>query len=251
MGGKVLVPTSQFIRTLNAARLASDILGTHTVIIARTDAQAANMLTTDSDKRDHKFLTGERTSEGFYKVHNGIHVAIDRAISYAPYADLLWCETDTPDYKEAKYFAESVHSQYPGKPLAYNCSPSFNWADYLSASEIESFQKDLGKLGYRYQFITLAGFHNMNHAMFKMARGYRKRGMSAFVEIQQDEMKQENHGFTARKHQREVGASYFDKVTTLVSGGDSSTTALKGSTEEEQFEYTQDLETFKSSFHSP
>lgn len=251
MGGKVLVPTSQFIRTLNAARLASDILGTHTVIIARTDAQAANMITSDADERDHKFLTGERTPEGFYVLQNGIDTAIDRALSYAPYADLIWCETDRPNMEEARYFAQSVQEQFPGKPLAYNCSPSFNWSEYLSPSEIENFQKDLGKLGYRYQFITLAGFHNMNHAMFKMARAYRKRGMTAFVEIQDDENKQEKHGFTARKHQREVGASYFDKITTLVSGGQASTTALKGSTEEEQFEYAEDLENFQSSFNSP
>lgn len=251
MGGKVLVPTSQFIRTLNAARLASDVLGTNTVIIARTDAQAANMLTTDVDKRDTKFLTGERTAEGFYRLYNGMDMAVDRALSYAPYADMLWCETDCPDLKEAAYFAQNVHEQYPGKPLAYNCSPSFNWSEYLSEHEIETFQKELGKLGYRYQFITLAGFHNMNHAMFKMARAYRKRGMSAFVEIQNDEKKQENHGFTARKHQREVGASYYDKITEMVSGGATSTTSLKGSTEEEQFEYAQDLETFKSSFNSP
>jgi len=251
MGGKVLVPTSQFIRTLNAARLASDILQTHTLIIARTDAQAANMITSDADKRDHKFLTNERTPEGFYVLKNGIDTAIDRSLSYAPYADLLWCETDRPDLKEAKYFAESIHEYFPGKPLAYNCSPSFNWSEYLTEKEIENFQKDLGKLGFRYQFITLAGFHNMNHAMFKMARAYRKRGMSAFVEIQNDEMRQENHGFTARKHQREVGASYFDRVTTMISGGQASTTALKGSTEEEQFEYTQDLENFRSSFNSP
>lgn len=251
MGGKVLVPTSQFIRTLNAARLASDVMGTDSVIIARTDAQAANMVTSDSDPRDHQFITGERTTEGFFRMINGIDTAVNRALSYAPYADLIWCETDTPNMKEAEYFAKCVHEQFPGKPLAYNCSPSFNWKAHLSDDQITSFQKDLGALGYRFQFVTLAGFHSMNHAMFKMARGYRKQGMAAFVEIQQDEMEQEAHGFTARKHQREVGATVFDKIATMVAGGDSSTTAIKGSTEEEQFEYTNDLQTFKSSFNTP
>jgi len=236
MGGKVLVPTSQFIRTLNAARLASDVLRTDTLLIARTDANAATLLTSNHDERDRKFTTGERTVEGFYRVNNGIDQAIGRGLAYAPYADLIWCETDKPDIKEAHKFASSIHEQFPGKPLAYNCSPSFNWKKNLTDKEIRYFQQDLGKLGYRFQFITLAGFHSLNHAMFKLARGYRERGMSAYVEIQEDEFSLESEGFTAHKHQREVGASYFDKISTMVAGGESSTTALKGSTEEEQFE---------------
>jgi len=236
MGGKVLIPTSQFIRTLNAARLASDVLRTDTVLIARTDANAATLLTSNHDQRDKKFSTGERTVEGFYYVNSGIDQAIDRGISYAPYADLIWCETDKPSIDEARKFASAIHEQFPGKPLAYNCSPSFNWKKNLSDKEIRYFQSDLGKLGYRFQFITLAGFHSLNHAMFKLARGYRERGMSAYVEIQEDEFTLESQGFTAHKHQREVGASYFDKISTMVAGGESSTTALKGSTEEEQFD---------------
>lgn len=235
MGGKVLVPTSQFIRTLNSARLAADVLGTDTILIARTDAQGANMVTSDIDERDTYFLTGERTSEGFFKSKNGIEQAISRAISYAPYADLLWCETDTPSIQEAKLFAEAVHYDFPGKPLAYNCSPSFNWKKYLSDNDIVNFQKDLGKLGYRFQFVTLAGFHSLNHAMFTLARGYKERGMGAYVKLQQDEFAQAKHGFTAHRHQREVGAGYFDQISMMVSKGQSSVRALKGSTEEEQF----------------
>jgi len=236
MGGKVLIPTGQFIRTLNAARLASDVLGTDTVLIARTDANSATLLTSNHDERDQAFLTGERTAEGFFRVNNGINQAISRGLSYAPYADLLWCETDKPDIAEAQLFAESIHSQFPGKPLAYNCSPSFNWKKNLSDKEIAAFQKDLGKLGYRFQFITLAGFHSLNHAMFKLAKGYKERGMEAYVEIQEDEFTLEKDGFTAHKHQKEVGASYFDKISTMVAGGHSSVTALTGSTEEEQFD---------------
>lgn len=236
MGGKVLIPTSQFIRTLNAARLASDVLQTDTVLIARTDANAATLLTSNHDPRDRDFLTGERTPEGFYRVNNGIDQAISRGLSYAPYADLIWCETDKPSIDEASLFASAIHEKFPGKPLAYNCSPSFNWKKNLSDKEIRYFQQDLGKLGYRFQFITLAGFHSLNHAMFKLAHDYRQRGMSAYVKIQEDEFTLEEHGFTAHKHQREVGASYFDKISTMVSGGESSVTALKGSTEEEQFD---------------
>jgi len=245
MGGKVLIPTSQFIRTLNAARLASDVLRTDTILIARTDANAATLLTSNHDPRDVPFTTGERTVEGFYRVNNGIDQAISRGLSYAPYADLIWCETDKPDIREAYKFANAIHEQFPGKPLAYNCSPSFNWKKNLTDKEIRYFQQDLGKLGYRFQFITLAGFHSLNHAMFKLARGYRERGMSAYVEIQEDEFKLEEQGFTAHKHQREVGASYFDKISTMVAGGESSTTALKGSTEEEQFEGFDDRSRYK------
>lgn len=248
MGGKVLIPTSQFIRTLNAARLASDVLGTHTLLIARTDANAATLLTSDHDIRDRKFTTNERTPEGFFRLNNGIEHATARGLSYAPYADLLWCETDKPDINEAAYFAKSIQEQFPGKPLAYNCSPSFNWKKYLSDEEIMYFQKDLGKLGYRFQFITLAGFHSLNHAMFKLAHGYRRRGMSAYVDIQQDEFHLEKHGFTAHKHQKEVGASYFDKISTMVAGGQSSVTALAGSTEAEQFDEVEQFERAKSSF---
>ena len=235
MGGKVLVPTSQFIRTLNAARLASDSLGASSLVIARTDANAATMVTSNHDPRDKDFFTGERTAEGFFIVKNGIEHAIHRGRSYAPYADMVWCETDKPSISEATYFAKAIHEKFPGKPLAYNCSPSFNWKAHLSNDEIKTFQQDLGKLGYRFQFVTLAGFHSLNHAMFKLARGYRKNGMAAYVELQEDEFDQEKHGFTAHKHQREVGASYFDKISTMVSGGESSVTALKGSTENDQF----------------
>lgn len=245
MGGKVLVPTSQMIRNLNAARLASDVLGTDTIIIARTDALSANMITSDSDERDQGFVTGERTPEGFCRVENGIDQAVSRGLSYAPYADLLWMETDTPDIKKAALFAEIIHQQFPGKPLAYNCSPSFNWSAHLSKENIRHFQSDLGKLGYRFQFVTLAGFHSLNHAMFKLARGYSQTGMEAYVEIQQDEFKQAKHGFTAHMHQREVGTGYFDAISNMVAGGESSTTALQGSTEKEQF-YTKEGERLNS-----
>ena len=235
MGGKVLVPTCQFIKTLNAARLASDILGVPTIIIGRTDANAAGMVTSDIDPRDKPFLTGKRSPEGFYYSRNGLDQAIARALAYAPYCDLLWCETSKPDVKEARRFAEAVHAKYPGKPLAYNCSPSFNWKAHLSEQECFEFQREIAKAGYRFQFVTLAGFHSLNHAMFKLAKGYKARGMAAYAELQQDEFRLEPEGFTAHKHQREVGTGYFDKVSVAVGGGASSLTALTGSTEEEQF----------------
>jgi len=235
LGGKVLVPTQQFIRTLNAARLAADVMDVPTLIVARTDAQAATLLTSDVDERDHEFLTGERTPEGFYKVRGGLDSAIARGISYAPYADLVWCETSTPDLAEAKRFAESVHAVHPGKLLAYNCSPSFNWKAKLDDATIAKFQGELGAMGYKFQFVTLAGFHALNHAMFELARGYRERGMSAYSELQQAEFASEVHGYTATKHQREVGTGYFDAVSQAVAGGRSSTVAMEGSTEQAQF----------------
>ena len=235
LGGKVLVPTQQFIRTLNAARLAADVLDVPSVIIARTDAQAATLLTSDVDERDHEFLTGERTPEGFFHIRNGLDTAIARAISYAPYADLLWCETSTPDLDDARRFAEAVHAKHPGKFLAYNCSPSFNWKAKLDDATIAKFQRELGAMGYRFQFVTLAGFHALNHGMFKLARDYRDRGMAAYSDLQQAEFVSEVDGYTATKHQREVGTGYFDAVSQAVSGGRSSTTAMKGSTEEAQF----------------
>ena len=235
MGGKVLVPTSQHIRTLVAARLAADVLDVPTIIVARTDANSANLLTSDIDPRDQEFLTGERTAEGFHRVRAGLDQAISRAISYAPYADLLWCETATPDLDEAARFAEAVHAQFPGKMLAYNCSPSFNWRAALDDAAIASFQKELGAMGYKFQFITLAGFHALNASMFELAEGYAAAGMSAYVELQQREFAMAERGYTATKHQREVGAGYFDTVSTIISGGEASTLALAGSTEEEQF----------------
>ncbi len=235
LGGKVLVPTQQFIRTLNAARLAADVMGVPTILVARTDADAASLITSDVDERDHRFLTGDRTPEGFYRVTPGIDMAIDRAISYAPYADVIWCETSTPNLDEARHFAEAVHAVYPGKLLAYNCSPSFNWKAKLDDATIAKFQKELGAMGYKFQFITLAGFHSLNHSMFELAHGYAARGMSAFVELQQKEFASAPMGFTAVKHQREVGTGYFDAVTQAVCSGMSSTVALKGSTEEAQF----------------
>jgi len=235
LGGKVLVPTSQFIRTLTAARLAADVMNVPTVIIARTDADSANLLTTDIDPRDQKFITGERTAEGFFRVKSGIEQAIDRALSYAPYADLIWCETSHPDLGEAREFAEAVHAKYPGKLLAYNCSPSFNWAKKLDPDTIARFQEELGEMGYKFQFVTLAGFHALNYSMFTLAHDYKRRGMAAYSELQQNEFASETKGYTATKHQREVGTGYFDLVTQIVSGGTSSTTALAGSTEKEQF----------------
>eukprot|EP00794_Sanderia_malayensis_P013995 gene13995-15453_t len=235
MGGKVLVPTCQYIKSLNAARLAADILGTTTIIVGRTDANAAGMVTSDIDDRDKPFLTGERSPEGFFYSKAGLDQAINRALSYAPYCDLVWCETSKPNLAEAKKFADAVHAKFPGKPLAYNCSPSFNWKAYLSEEECFNFQKELGKLGYRFQFVTLAGFHSLNHAMFKLARDYKARGMAGYAEVQEDEFKLESQGFTCHKHQREVGTGYFDKVSLAVGGGVSSLTALTGSTEEEQF----------------
>jgi isocitrate lyase len=235
LGGKVLVPTSQFIRTLAAARLAADVMGVDTLVVARTDAHSASLLTSDVDERDRPFLTGERTAEGFYRINNGLEMAIARAVAYAPYADVLWCETSTPDIEEARQFAEGVHAKYPGKLLAYNCSPSFNWAKKLSPDEIANFQKELGALGYKFQFVTLAGFHALNFAMFELARQYRDEGMTAYSRLQQDEFASEQYGYTATRHQREVGTGYFDEVAKAVSAGESSTTALEGSTEAAQF----------------
>jgi len=235
LGGKVLVPTQQFIRTLASARLAADVMGVDTLVVARTDAHSATLITSDIDERDHPFITGERTSEGFYRIRNGLEMAIDRAISYAPYADVIWCETSTPDIEEARQFAEGVHAKYPGKLLAYNCSPSFNWAKKLSADEIASFQKELGAMGYKFQFVTLAGFHALNFSMFELARQYREEGMSAYSRLQQAEFASEEYGYTATRHQREVGTGYFDEVAKVVSAGESSTTALAGSTEAAQF----------------
>jgi len=235
LGGKVLVPTQQFIRTLASARLAADVMGVDTLVVARTDAHSATLITSDIDERDHPFITGERTPEGFYRIRNGLEMAIDRAISYAPYADVIWCETSTPDIEEARQFAEGVHAKYSGKLLAYNCSPSFNWAKKLSADEIASFQKELGAMGYKFQFVTLAGFHALNFSMFELARQYREEGMSAYSRLQQAEFASEEYGYTATRHQREVGTGYFDEVAKVVSAGESSTTALAGSTEAAQF----------------
>jgi isocitrate lyase len=236
LGGKVLVPTSQFVRTLVAARLAADVCDVPTVLVARTDALSATLLTSDVDERDREFVTGERTPEGFYRVRPGIEAPIARSLAYAPYADVLWFETATPDLDEARRFAEAIHAEHPGKYLAYNCSPSFNWRKHLSDAEIERFQRELGELGYRYQFITLAGFHSLNEAMFELARRYAAEGMPAYVELQEREFALEADGYTATRHQREAGAGYFDAVMEAVSGGESSTLALEGSTEEEQFQ---------------
>ena len=235
MGGKVLVPTSQHIRTLTSARLASDTLGVPTVIIARTDALAANLVTSDIDETDSDFVLGERTSEGFFKVKNGPESAISRGLSYAPYADLVWCETGKPDIGFAKEFADAIREKFPDKLLAYNCSPSFNWKQSLSDEEIATFQEKLSSFGYKFQFITLAGFHALNTSMFELAMNYKGGNMSAYVELQQKEFALEKDGFTSVKHQREVGAGYFDTISTIISGGDASTLALEGSTEEEQF----------------
>ena len=235
LGGKVLVPTSQFIRTLVSARLAADVLDVPTILVARTDALSATLLTSDVDERDHEFLTGERTPEGFFRVEPGIEAPIARALAYAPYADLIWCETSTPDLDEAAQFAEAVHAKYPGKLLAYNCSPSFNWKKHLDDATIAAFQRELGEMGYRFQFVTLAGFHAVCASMFDLARGYGEEGMSAYVRLQEQEFSLEEFGYTATRHQREVGAGYFDAVLGAVTGGESSTLALKGSTEEEQF----------------
>jgi isocitrate lyase len=234
MGGKVLVPTSQHIRGLLAARLAADVMGVPTIIVARTDANSATLLTSDIDVRDRQFIVGDRTAEGFYQVTGGLDSAIARGLAYAPYCDLIWCETSKPDLEEAKKFAEAIHALYPEKMLAYNCSPSFNWTAHLDEGTIARFQKELGAMGYRYQFITLAGFHALNASMFQLARGYAETGMSAYVDLQNLEFEMEEEGYTATKHQREVGASYFDLVTQTVSAG-ASTLALVGSTEEEQF----------------
>lgn len=239
MGGKVLVPTREAIQKLIAARLAADIAGVPTVLVARTDAMGAGLLTSDIDPTDQAFLTGERTAEGFYRVRAGLDQAIARGLAYAPYADVLWCETATPDLDQARAFAEAVRAEYPDKLLAYNCSPSFNWKKNLDDSAIARFQNELGALGYKFQFITLAGFHALNHGMFELARGYRARQMSAYVELQEAEFAAEEHGYTATRHQREVGTGYFDRLTRVISGDDSSLAALQGSTEQAQFQHQQ------------
>ncbi|MGY2487754.1 isocitrate lyase [Cupriavidus sp. CP313] len=235
MGGKVLVPTREAVAKLTAARLAADVSGVPTLVIARTDAEAADLLTSDVDENDKPFCTGERTVEGFYRVRNGLEQSISRALAYAEVADLVWCETGKPDLEFAKKFAEAVHAKFPGKMLAYNCSPSFNWKKNLDDATIAKFQRELGAMGYKFQFITLAGFHSLNYSMFNLAYGYARNQMSAFVELQEAEFKAAEKGFTAVKHQREVGTGYFDAVTQTIEGGKSSTTALKGSTEDEQF----------------
>ncbi len=235
MGGKVLVPTSEAVAKLSAARLAADIMGTATIIVARTDAMAAGLVTSDIDEHDHEFITGERTVEGFYVSRAGIDQAISRGLAYAPYADVLWCETGKPDLDEARQFAEAIHREFPGKLLAYNCSPSFNWKQNLDDATIAKFQRELGAMGYKFQFITLAGFHALNYSMFQLATGYKKSQMSAYVQLQEAEFAAEADGYTATKHQREVGTGYFDAITQAISGGNSSLSALAGSTEEEQF----------------
>jgi isocitrate lyase len=235
MGGKVLIPTGQHIRTLNAARLAADVAGVPTIVIARTDSLGANLLTTDVDPRDEEFLTGERSPEGFYYVRPGIDIAVARGLAYAPYADLIWCETATPDLEEARIFAERIRDRYPDKLLAYNCSPSFNWRKHLDDDAIARFQKELGAMGYAFQFVTLAGWHALNESAFQLAHDYAQRGMTAYVELQEREFSIEQHGYSATKHQREVGAGYFDDIATTLSGGLTSTLALVGSTEERQF----------------
>src|SRR5213082_2184634 len=234
LGGKVLLPTSQFIRTLSAARLAADVCGVPTLVIARTDANSATLLTSDVDERDHPFLTGERTAEGFHRIASGVDAAIARALSYAPYADLLWMETSEPDIDEARRFAHAVHAKFPGKLLAYNCSPSFNWAKKLAPDEIANFQSELGALGYKFLFVTLAGFHALNYSMFELARGYDAEGMTAYSRLQQAEFAAERNGYTATNHQHEVGTGYFDEVLKVISNGDSATTALTDSTEAAQ-----------------
>jgi isocitrate lyase len=235
MGGKVLVPTRTAIAHLIAGRLAADVSNVPTVLVARTDANAAALLTSDIDERDHAFLTGERTPEGFFRVKAGIDQAIARGLSYAPYVDMLWCETSTPNLDEAKEFAEALHAEFPGKLLAYNCSPSFNWKAKLESATIGKFQRELGAMGYKFQFVTLAGFHALNYGMFKLANAYRDRGMAAYSELQEAEFAAEADGYSATKHQREVGTGYFDEVAQVIAGGESSTAALRGSTEEEQF----------------
>jgi isocitrate lyase len=235
MGGKVLVPTREAVEKLIAARLAADCMGVPTILLARTDAEAADLLTSDIDANDKPFCTGERTAEGFYKTRNGLEQSISRGLAYAPYADLIWCETGKPDLAFAKQFAEAIQAKFPGKMLAYNCSPSFNWKKNLDDATIAKFQKELGAMGYKFQFITLAGFHSLNYSMFNLAHGYARRQMSAFVELQEAEFAAVERGFTAVRHQREVGTGYFDAVTTTVQGSQASTTALSHSTEDEQF----------------
>jgi len=235
LGGKVLVPTASFIRTLTAARLAADVMGVPTLVVARTDANSATLMTSDVDERDHPFLTGQRTAEGYFAIQGGLDMAIARAIAYAPYADLLWCETSTPDLDEARRFAEEVHKVYPGKMLAYNCSPSFNWAKKLDAGTIAAFQRELAAMGYRFQFVTLAGFHALNYSMYELARQFKEEGMPAYSRLQQSEFAAESNGYTATKHQHEVGTGYFDEVVKVITSGQASTTALDGSTEAAQF----------------
>ncbi|WP_376795972.1 isocitrate lyase [Thermogemmatispora sp.] len=235
LGGKVLIPTRLAIRNLIAARLAADVMGVPTILIARTDANAATLITSDVDPADHPFLTGERTPEGYFRTRPGLESAIARGLAYAPYADLIWCETSEPNLDEARRFAEAIHERYPGKLLAYNCSPSFNWKKKLDAQTIATFQEELGKMGYKFQFVTLAGFHALNQSMFKLALGYRQRGMAAYADLQEEEFALEREGYTATRHQREVGTGYFDEVAMVISGGQASTVALAGSTEAEQF----------------
>ncbi|KZE46571.1 isocitrate lyase [Brevibacillus parabrevis] len=235
MGGKVLIPTQAAVRNLISARLAADVMGVPTIIVARTDANGAFLITSDVDPQDQPFLTGERTPEGFFRLRGGLDAAIARGLAYAPYADLIWCETSEPNLDEARRFAEAIHAQYPGKLLAYNCSPSFNWKKKLDEESIARFQEELGEMGYKFQFVTLAGFHALNYGMFELARGYRDRGMAAYSELQQAEFATEVNGYTATRHQREVGTGYFDEIAQVIAGGTSSTTALTGSTEEEQF----------------
>lgn len=235
LGGKVLLPTQTAVKNLISARLAADVMGVPTVIIARTDANAADLITSDVDPYDAKFITGDRTPEGFFRTKAGIDQAIARGLAYAPYADLIWCETSEPNIEEARRFAEAIHEKYPGKLLAYNCSPSFNWKKKLDDETIAKFQQELGRMGYKFQFVTLAGFHALNNSMFELARGYKERGMAAYSELQQREFDNEKYGYTATRHQREVGTGYFDEVSMVISGGTSSTTALKGSTETAQF----------------
>jgi len=236
LGGKVLVPTQQFEQVLTAARLAADVAGVPTLLIARTDADSAKLLTSDIDPRDRKFITEqERTSEGFYRVDAGLDLAIDRSLSYAPYADLLWFETSTPNLDQAQEFADAIHEKFPGKMLAYNCSPSFNWRAHLTDDEIASFQREIGAMGYKFQFVTLAGFHALNYSMFDLAQGYRERGMEAYSELQQAEFDAESRGYTATKHQREVGTGYFDEIKNVITAGKASTGAMEGSTESAQF----------------
>lgn len=235
LGGKVLLPTQTAVRNLISARLAADVMGVPTIIVARTDADAADLITSDIDPVDQEFITGERTPEGFYRTKAGLDQAIARGLAYAPYADLVWCETSEPNLEDAKRFAEAIHEKYPGKLLAYNCSPSFNWKQKLDEKTIANFQKEIASYGYKFQFVTLAGFHALNYGMFELARGYKERGMAAYSELQQAEFAAEQHGYSATRHQREVGTGYFDEVAQVITGGTSSTTALKGSTEEAQF----------------
>lgn len=236
LGGKVLIPTQQFVQTLVAARLAADVCGVPTLLVARTDAFSARLMTSDIDQSDHIFMTGERTPEGFQRITGGLDQAIARGLAYAPYADLIWCETSTPDLDDARRFAEAIHAKFPNKMLAYNCSPSFNWEANLDRDTIAAFQRELGDMGYKFQFVTLAGFHALNHGMFQLALDYKKRGMSAYSELQRAEFESEALGYTATKHQREVGTGYFDQVAQVISGGNASTTAMNGSTESEQFQ---------------